>query len=151
MVVRYLSSIIDFKLNTLMDMQRLWTTDAAGYSSKSTIFLFIFSMISLSASGGIHVWTKLLHRVLISNEAKDEFNDSRCEVQQRITVKSTFVMEKLISCRRWNTSLGNSVFRCTCSISVTTPRLVHDSSGAVTRMFLVDVIFGLFDDTLGVD
>ena len=50
-----------FESNVLIDMQRLWMTDAAGYSSKSTMFLLMFSMISFSASGGIHVWTKLLH------------------------------------------------------------------------------------------
>lgn len=58
--MRYLRSRINFKSIVLIDMQRLWMTDAAGYSSISTMFLFIFSMISLSASGGIHVWTKLL-------------------------------------------------------------------------------------------
>ena len=45
--------------NSHIEMQRLWMSDAAGYSSRSTIFLLMFSMMSLSASSGIQVCTKL--------------------------------------------------------------------------------------------
>ena len=149
--MRYLRSRINFKSNELIDMQRLWMMDAAGYSSKSTMFLLIFSMISFSASGGIHVWTKLLHGGIDIIDTKDEWHHSRCKVQQRIAVESTFVMKELICCHRWNPNLGHGVFRCICGIFVATPRLVHNSSGAMARMLLVDVIFALIDNGLGID
>ena len=46
-----------------IEMARLWIIEAAGYSSKSTIFLLMFSMINLSASSGIHVCTNLRSKV----------------------------------------------------------------------------------------
>jgi hypothetical protein len=41
--------------DVLIETQRLWISEAAGYSSRSTMFLLMFSMISLSASSGIQV------------------------------------------------------------------------------------------------
>ena len=60
-------------------------------------------------------------------------------------------MKELICCPRWNPELGDGVFRCVGGIFVATPGLVHNSSGAMTRMLLVDVIFALIDDGLGID
>ena len=60
-------------------------------------------------------------------------------------------MKELICCLRWDPNFGYGVFRYVCGIFVAAPRLVRNSSGAITRMLLVDVIFGLIDDGLGID
>ena len=92
-------------------------------------------------------WYRHLKKIKI----KDECDHSRCKVQQWIPVKSTFVMKELICSLGWNPDLGDGVVRCVCGIFVATPRLVNNSAGAMTRMLLVDVVFGLINYGLGID
>ena len=69
-------------------------SDAAGYSSMSTIFLFKFSMMSLSASSGIQVCTKL--SILSTRMFQQSGSDLRSEIQQWVSIECSFVVQQLV-------------------------------------------------------
>ena len=100
--MRYLRSRTNCKLDVLIDMQRLWMMDAAGYSSKSTMFLLIFSMISLSASGGIHVWTKLLYGGI---DIKRKYKMNVIDITYDARFSSGLPSRALSSWRSWYAAL----------------------------------------------
>lgn len=77
----------------LMEMQRLWMILAAGYSSKSTIFLLIFSKISLSACSGIHVWTNLKKWQVRSETHRKSTYDAK--------FRRGFPSKAVSSCKSW--------------------------------------------------